>query len=94
MPPGKNLLYQRVIKTPFVFQHLQDRCTKELCQWANIYHLHHIKIPALGEWSIRHQSMDMRMPFGIVSKGLDGQGDSRNPQIFTKGDPKKPCEAR
>ena len=38
--------------------------------------------------------MDMRMPFGIVAEGLDGQGDAGNPQLFAKGDPKKAREAR
>jgi len=38
--------------------------------------------------------MDVRMPFGIIAEGLDGQGDTGNPQIFTKGDPKKACEAQ
>jgi hypothetical protein len=38
--------------------------------------------------------MEVRMPFGIVAEGLDGQGDTGYPQIFTKGDPKKPREAR
>ena len=38
--------------------------------------------------------MDVRIPSGIVAEGLDGQGDAGNPQIFTKGGPKKPREAR
>ncbi len=38
--------------------------------------------------------MDVRMPFCIVTEGLDGQGDTRNPQLFADGDPKKACEAR
>jgi hypothetical protein len=36
----------------------------------------------------------MRMPLGIVTEGLDGQGDIGNPQIFSDGDPKIAREAR
>ncbi|MFH0784005.1 MAG: hypothetical protein V2B20_18900 [Pseudomonadota bacterium] len=34
------------------------------------------------------------MPFRIVAESLDGQGDTGNPQVFAKGDPKKAREAR
>ena len=36
--------------------------------------------------------MDMRMPSGIVTEDLDGQGDTRNPQLFSKIDPEKARE--
>jgi hypothetical protein len=62
VPPGKDLLYQGIVKTAFVFQHLQNRSTRELGKRLKNNFRHHIKIPALGEESIRHQSMDMRMP--------------------------------
>jgi hypothetical protein len=38
--------------------------------------------------------MEVRMPFGVVAEGLDGQGDTRNPKLFAEGDPKKAREAR
>ena len=94
VPLGKELLYQRVIKTPFVFQNLQDRSTEEFSKRLNSNLLHHIKIPGLGEESIHHQSLDMRMPFAIVTEGLDGQGDAGNPQLFAKSDPKNARAAR
>lgn len=94
VPPGEDLFYQGVIKTTFVFQHLQDRSTEEFSKRPNIYPRHQIRISTLVKDLICHQGMDVRMPFGIVAESLDGQGDTRNPQLFAEGDPKKSREAR
>ncbi len=73
----------------FVFQHLQDRSTEELCQRLESNFRHYIKIPGIGEESSRFQSMDVWMPFGIVAEDLDGQGDAGKAELFTKGNSQK-----
>ena len=49
VPPGEDLFYQGVIKTSFVFQHLQNRSTKKFSKRPDSNLRHHIKIPGLGE---------------------------------------------
>jgi len=85
MPPLHYHFYEGVIYQPFLFQHLEYMSTEKLSQLTKIHLRHDKKIAALQEETVCHQGVEMGMPAGVISEGLNGHDDSRNTGFLTKG---------
>jgi len=58
--------------------------TKKLGQWTQIRLRHDKEIAAIQEEAVVHQGIEVGMPAGVISKGLDGHDDSRNTDFLAK----------
>jgi|LGOV01.1.fsa_nt_gb hypothetical protein len=71
VPPAHDFVNQTRTELPFLFQHLEHSCTKQLLQGLQIYPRHHVKGAFLEKQPVRHQQVQMQMPFAVAAKGLD-----------------------
>ena len=94
MPPLHYHSYEGIIDQAFFFEHGQDIGPKQFCQWFDVCLLwHDMEHAAAPEEPVGDYCMDMRMPFCIITKGLNGQYSANDSIIQSKDCPEKYAKA-